>query len=48
MLGDVEIWNAEEHYLAIFGDEGSMRAGGRALAAAWGNDLPIGIYRVIG
>ena len=29
MLGDVEIWNAEEHYLAIFGDEGSMRAGGR-------------------
>lgn len=34
VLGEVEVWNAEEHYLAVFADEASMRAGGRALAAA--------------
>jgi len=48
VLGDVEIWNAEEHYLAVFSDQAAMLAGGAQLAAAWGNDLPIGIYRVIG
>jgi hypothetical protein len=48
IIGDVPIWNAEEHYLAIFPDEPSMRAGGRQLAAAWGDELPVGVHRVIG
>ena len=45
--GDLQLWNAEEHYLAIFPDEASMREGGRQLAAAWGDQLPAGIHRVI-
>src|SRR5215471_19222942 len=28
MIGDVQLWAAEEHSLAIFPDEASMRAGG--------------------
>ncbi len=47
IIGDVEVWNSEEHYLAIFPDQPSMLAGGRQLAAAWGDELPAGIYRVI-
>jgi hypothetical protein len=47
IIGDVQIWNAEEHFLAIFPDESSMRAGGRQLAAAWGDELPVGVHRVI-
>jgi len=46
-IRDVQIWNAEEHYLAIFPDEPSLQAGGRQLAAEWGDALPHGIHRVI-
>jgi hypothetical protein len=47
MIGDVEVWIAEEHRLAVFADEASMRAGARNLARNWGEDLPVGIYRVL-
>jgi hypothetical protein len=33
-IADVELWNAEEHFLAVFPDEESMRAGGLQLAGA--------------
>jgi len=47
VIGEVQIWNAEEHYLAVFPDEASMRAGGRQLAEAFGDALPAGIHRVL-
>ena len=47
IIGDVQLWNGEEHYLAIFPDEPSMLVGGRQLAAAWGDALPAGVHRVI-
>ena len=46
-IADVELWNAEEHFLAVFPDEASMRAGGHQLAGAWGDRLPAGIHRVL-
>jgi hypothetical protein len=45
--GDVEAWFAEQHFLAVFPDEASMRAGGRRLAAALGKRLPVGVHQVI-
>jgi hypothetical protein len=47
VIGNIELWNAEEHYLAIFPDQPSMLAGGRQLAATWGDQLPVGIHRAI-
>jgi hypothetical protein len=47
IVGDVQLWNAEDHYLAIFPDEPSMLAGGHQIAATWGDELPVGIHRVI-
>jgi hypothetical protein len=46
-IADVQLWNAEEHFLAVFPDEASMRAGGRQLAREWGGRLPAGIHRVL-
>lgn len=45
--GQVELWNAEDHYLAAFPDEASMREGGRVVAQVFGDQLPAGIHRVI-
>lgn len=42
--GDVELWIAEEHYLAVFATEDAMHRGGAALVAAFGNEMPVGIY----
>ncbi|HEY3958650.1 MAG TPA: hypothetical protein VGM53_35250 [Streptosporangiaceae bacterium] len=47
IIADVQLWNAEEHYLAVFPDSTSMRSGGRQLAAAWGDSLPVAIHRVL-
>jgi hypothetical protein len=47
MIADVQLWNAEEHFLAIFPDEASMRVGGRQLAREWGDELPVGIHRIV-
>jgi hypothetical protein len=46
-VADVELWNAEEHFLAVFPDRASMREGGRRLAREWGDELPAGIYRTL-
>jgi hypothetical protein len=46
-IGGVQLWNADEHYLAIFADEAAMRDGGRQLARAWGDQLPVGIHCVL-
>jgi hypothetical protein len=46
-IGGVQLWNAEEHYLAVFADEAAMRAGGRQLTQAWGDQLPVCIHRVL-
>lgn len=47
VLGEMQLWSAEEHYLAIFPDEASMREGGHRIAEAFGDHLPAGIHRVI-
>jgi hypothetical protein len=44
-LGDVEIWAAEEHHLALFATEQDLRAGAQIIANDFGDDLPVGIYR---
>lgn len=47
VLADVELWTAEDHYLAVFATEDAMRDGGRRLADAWGDELPVGVHRVL-
>jgi hypothetical protein len=41
----VELFSAEEHYLAVFPDEESMKQGVEGVCAYFGDILPIGIYR---
>ncbi len=47
MVADMQVWSAEEHFLAVFPDEASMRAGGRQIIRERGDELPTGIYRVL-
>jgi hypothetical protein len=44
MIGDVQLWIAEQHYLAVFDSEDAMHRGGAQLAAAFGDEMPVGIY----
>lgn len=47
MVADMQVWSAEEHFLAVFPDEASMRAGGRRIIREWGEELPTGIHRAL-
>lgn len=46
-VGQVEVWSAEEHVIALFPAEEAMRAGGQQLAGAYGRSLPVGVHRVL-
>ena len=46
-VGQVEVWSAEEHILALFPSEAAMRAGGQQLAGLYGRSLPFGVYCVL-
>lgn len=48
LVGGVELYNAEDHYLAVFADEASMRAGAQDLIAGFGDRLPVGLYVGLG
>jgi hypothetical protein len=43
--GTMEMWHAEEHCLAVFADEESMRKGAAIIVEVWGDELPVGIHR---
>lgn len=45
VIGQTQLWNAEEHYLAAFPDEASMKAGIKDLLAGFGDELRVGLHR---
>jgi hypothetical protein len=44
VISGVQLWIAEQHYLAVFPTEDAMHEGGAQLAAAFGDQMPVGIY----
>jgi hypothetical protein len=44
VINEVQLWIAEDHYLAAFPSEDAMHQGGAQLAAAFGAEMPVGIY----